>query len=209
MRWLLVCLMLVGCGDDAMLGGKKGGDGGGDEAETAEPTTPRSQYFATAAAMPACDAANQDWLVYVADEKKLKACLGGVWTDVETSPTTPPAAPAQTQGVDLIYSCSASNDLRPDDSDVLTAGLTMQATKFANGDWSVRCVDVNVNYAVADSISSTDQQFYKAGGGWEDTGVLPCSGFSTTNSFDTNGLVATWVSDIGGVSEQTACVEVQ
>lgn len=87
MRWLFLCLALVGCGDDAMFGGKKDkGGGGGDElAPASDPATPRPQYFATAAAMPACTAENQDWLVYVADEKKLKACLAGAWTDVETA----------------------------------------------------------------------------------------------------------------------------
>jgi len=40
-------------------------------------------YVATAADMPACDDASKDRIVYVADEKALKACLAGTWTAVD------------------------------------------------------------------------------------------------------------------------------
>lgn len=80
MRWLFVCLLLAGCGDDAMFGGKK--DGGEDEGAGGN----RPQYFATASTLPTCGEENYEWLVYVADEKVLKVCSVSGWSNVDLTP---------------------------------------------------------------------------------------------------------------------------
>lgn len=59
-----------------------------DSPAKAAPRSDGALYVATAAAMPACDAASNDRIVYVADEKALKACLAGAWTPVDLSAKT-------------------------------------------------------------------------------------------------------------------------
>ncbi len=206
MRWLLVCLALAGCGDDAMFGGKKD-KGGGDEGDgapeaAADSAPPRSQYFATAAAMPACTAENQDWLVYVADEKKLKACLAGTWTDVETAGNPNPFTP------ELQYSCGMSADL-DGDPDAQTTGVSTLVTKFTNGDWAITCMDryYTTEFFYADSTSS--QAFFRSESAGVQGGIISCLGFYAMVTYSIKGNVATWADNAGNSTDITLCEALQ
>lgn len=103
---LILSVVLCGCG---AADGKFEGESGKDEAPatdpaadpavevgkdpaagtTGDPAASRSKHsllIEDAAALPPCDEAGENWLVYVKAESKFKTCAAGAWTDVDLKP---------------------------------------------------------------------------------------------------------------------------
>jgi hypothetical protein len=60
-------------------------------------------YIATAAELPACDAAAEKTLIYVAAESLFKACQSGQWTDVSIQGKQ--GEQGRSVGFDRVYTC--------------------------------------------------------------------------------------------------------
>ena len=93
----LLVAAFAGCGADE--GRKDEAVAPASEQPKKAPITPTSFYVANAAAIPPCVAEHEGWLIYVAAEKALKACLGGQWAavqlgDVAEPPATPTPGPS-------------------------------------------------------------------------------------------------------------------
>lgn len=161
----ITCLFLV---SSLTACGSGSSDSGKETSPAAQPEQTLSErqkavgalYVATAAAMPACDEASNDRIVYVADEKVLKACLAGAWTPVDLNQPEPVI-------VTETHLCAASADLDPS-NDVTTDGKSMHVTKFSNGEYFVSCMDRKSDATYTYSDSTTCTAHYSA----KSTGVL-------------------------------------
>jgi len=138
---------------------------GKDNSDTSEDTGGKhSMLVAEAAALPACDADSEGWIVYVQAETKLKACTAGAWVDA-------PLAADKSSLVAEQWSCEGSDNLSEGaDDGVSRIGVGMWVTKLTTGDFTASCVGAVFVPGSADT--ETYSVFIKSG----DIKTIACGG---------------------------------
>lgn len=205
---LLVAVALVGCGS-ANFGGK-GGDNKDDGEDTPPaPTAPASHHsmlVQSAAALPACDASAEGWLVYLSAEAKFQACQSGAWVDAvikgekgEKGDKGDPAAAGSGLEITDHYFCAGSEDLDPD-GDTIIEGTVAKIDVFSSGWMYISCLDRYSNSTFLDSNSTSDTYFWPP-----NADKVGCVAYYVGASFTPADGKLTWKAHGSGQTEVVTC----
>ena len=91
MRAIILCTLLAGCGSSNKSDNDSPAQPQPEQQKQAAPIAviPQSMAIADAAALPACDEAHNQQLVYVLADKQFQTCQAGAWQVIDIAPPAP------------------------------------------------------------------------------------------------------------------------
>jgi len=211
-RILALSVLVLGCGASdggtapELTGGHPGvvkpdEKAGGDPAGANAPGGPYVMLVADDAALPKCDAAAKDRLVYVKAAATFKHCDGAAWTDIDLKGkdgAAGAAGPAGPKGdgmtVAETWDCSiAAADLDPDPN-VERRGVDLSVTRFSSGDYFVTCQSAIAYYSGSGDLDrGSASDFYSGSSVAVGEGKLLCDPFHVFVEYSIATHKATYV----------------